>query len=242
MITTVDGDAARSGRALPVRLRRAAARRSGLSFAPISDCMRPVMRTHLLARGALGLLALAGCSSSSSPGSSGAAPPASGSAAVAAAEELPILKAIGKGSWRDSKTGAGTKLEERELDGCYGFKNHLMKVPQGSVFKTLQGARACWITFPGEGPAEKHIQVAVISDELPPPRVRKESLQHVTAKPYETADAYVYEVDDGKKKDFRSEWEGKFGPRTLYCSAFNGDYDFETHRGVLELCRTLRKR
>lgn len=80
-----------------------------------------------------------------------------------------------------------------------------------------------------------------MSDELAPNHIKKADQKNVVAKPYDVADAYVFEVQDGKDKGLLGEWEGKVGPHTLYCSpTYYGEYDLEAYQSIFELCRTLR--
>lgn len=153
------------------------------------------------------------------------------------APEDPFVAAVAAGKWKDPTGGDDAKLVEMDLKACF-FDGYHMRLPEGTKLETLVGARACRIMLPTKD-AKHPIEAVIISDELPYPVTTRESVPSVKSKPYDVADAFVYEYDTGKEKGFSGAWSGKFGERTLTCSAFNGDFDFVTWREVLELCRTI---
>lgn len=196
------------------------------------------------------IAALVGCGSKSETQSSASAHPdeksapakapsasAAASAAKPPAPEDPYLAAIAAGEWKDPTGGPNLKLVDVNLKDCF-FDGYRMRLPEGGKVKTLIGARACHLIFPGKDPKQA-IEAVIISDEIPFPVATRESVASVKDKPYDVPDAFVYAYDTGKEKGLEGGWTGKFGERTFTCKPFNREFDYVAWRSTIELCRTI---
>lgn len=174
-------------------------------------------------------------------GFSAGRPTAAGTGAAPAGDTSPTLTAIAAGTWKDPGGGPDVKLVMTKLDKCFGFKPYSMKLPEGTTFEALLGARSCEAKFPG---AKKGLyNLVVISDELKIPLTKKEELKNILEKTYDTPDAFLFKYDAKGKTDYVGWWEKKVGKYTLRCNPIQTQdaepYTYDFQRAVIELCRTL---
>lgn len=197
-----------------------------------------------LCTSALLLVCGLGCGSkggdSGAPAGSGAGLAAGKGTGAAPAAVTPSLAAIAAGNWKDPGGGPDLKLAPTPLDKCYGFKGYSMKLPAGSELASLMGARSCQAKIPG---AKKGFALVVISDELKIPLPKKDEIQDVKEKTYDSPDAFLFKVERKGQTYYAGWWEKKVGKPTLRCNSIMGEgaepFSFDFERAVIELCRTL---
>lgn len=156
----------------------------------------------------------------------------------------PEVAAIRAGKWKDLDDGHEIPLVDTPLSACYVFKGYSIKVPEGTVAKTMQGARACQITLSGTKKEAYHF--AVFTDEVKVPfmSATREKMENVTKKLLDEPDAFLYEVDDPKSGKGVNGWFfKKIGPWNVRCNAIRFDakqvLTLPFQRAVIELCRTV---
>ena len=187
----------------------------------------------------LSVALLAGCSQADADDAVGSEVEASPSQAEPAKPEVhPRVALVRSAKLAHPVTGAQLPLRETPLDKCYGFKGYSVKAPEGSKTKTLVGARACHVEFPG-GKAG----IIVMTDAIAVKWWKRTDLEDVKDKIVDDEDGFLYQRESKGKLEYIGWTDKKIGPHQVKCNANVAkglELSLDDEQGFLELCRTVR--